>query len=388
MRIALLSNELYPLSIGGMQKHSYYLARNLAQKGVKVDLYFHRPDNQESKNKLMSTLSDNELKGITFHEIDVPSSIYFPGHYMFNSYRYSVNVFKNLKNQLNSIDFVYVQGFNALKLLKEKNNLKKCPPIGINFHGIEMFQGAANMTANFEKHLFRSPAVYCLRRSDVAFSLGGKLTGILKKRVGNSTKILETPIGLEKKWLNDKLKSHQGKRKFIFVGRYERRKGIQELNEAIKKLNADYSFDFEFIGPIPEKKRLNAKNCHYYGAIYDEDKMIDIISTADVLVCPSYSEGMPTVILEAMARGLAVIATNVGAVSELVSTKNGWLIEPANQNQLEESLIHAITLSESQLYKKREFALKLIQEKFTWDDVVEQTLFQIQNYLSTNKIGN
>ena len=56
---------------------------------------------------------------------------------------------------------------------------------------------------------------------------------------------------------------------------------------------------------------------------------------SDVLVVPSLSEGMPTVILEAMARGKAVIATDVGAVSDLVSEEE-WCVdsEPGSVEEL------------------------------------------------------
>ena len=51
-------------------------------------------------------------------------------------------------------------------------------------------------------------------------------------------------------------------------------------------------------------------------------------------MCPSYSEGMPNVIMEAMSRGLAIIATDVGAVSKLVDEENGWLINPRGLEKL------------------------------------------------------
>ena len=48
---------------------------------------------------------------------------------------------------------------------------------------------------------------------------------------------------------------------------------------------------------------------------------------SDVLLCPSHAEGMPTVILEALARGLAIIATDVGAVRSMVDASNGIVLE-------------------------------------------------------------
>ena len=51
------------------------------------------------------------------------------------------------------------------------------------------------------------------------------------------------------------------------------------------------------------------------------------MDNCDILICPSYSEGMPNVILEGMSRGLAIITTDVGANELLVSNENGKLIK-------------------------------------------------------------
>ncbi|MGB0418765.1 MAG: glycosyltransferase family 4 protein, partial [Opitutales bacterium] len=76
--------------------------------------------------------------------------------------------------------------------------------------------------------------------------------------------------------------------------------------------------EFVFIGPIPKEKQLDLPWVQYRGSVSDQDALKAELDQGDVLVCPSYSEGMPTVILEAMARGLAIVATDVGATCELV----------------------------------------------------------------------
>lgn len=381
MKIALLTNGIYPFNMGGMQKHSYYLARYMAQRKVQVDIYLYK-QKEDIDEAIKNYFEPKELKYLAFHEINLPSSAYFPGHYLFNTYRFSCNVYQKLKDNLANVDFIYIQGFTGWKLLKEKKSGKNIPPVGVNFHGLEMFQIAADVRSKLERYLFRYPAKFCLREADIAFSLGGKLTDIIENKIFNTKKVWETPIGIEEKWLNERPDSSNKRRKFIFIGRYERRKGIQELNEAIKKIHKSYEFDVEFIGPIPKKNRLKLPNCKYHGAVYDEDKIIEIVSDGDILVSPSYSEGMPTVILEAMSRGLAVIATDVGAVSELVSSENGWLINPASIPDLKGALMKAIELPDDELMKKKQYALALIEKKFTWNKVIDITLNQIKEYIN------
>ena len=96
-----------------------------------------------------------------------------------------------------------------------------------------------------------------------------------------------------------------------------------------------------------------------------------------MLVCPSWSEGFPNVILEAMACGLAIIATNVGAIAAMVSDKNGWLIRPACKIELEAALIDAINSTDIRL--KKETSLKLINSTFNWDKIALQTINLLKN---------
>ena len=70
----------------------------------------------------------------------------------------------------------------------------------------------------------------------------------------------------------------------------------------------------------------------------------DTYAKADVFLLPSYSEGCPNSVLEAMASGLFVISTGVGALSEVVEDGvNGWIVEPGNWEDLARKMIRAAT---------------------------------------------
>ena len=88
----------------------------------------------------------------------------------------------------------------------------------------------------------------------------------------------------------------------------------------------------------------------------------------DILICPSYSEGMPNVIMEGMARGLAIIATNVGATSRMVSKENGWLISPDNlQKNLYDAIMDAYKLNKLEKMKKNSI---LKAQSLEWNTVI------------------
>jgi glycosyltransferase involved in cell wall biosynthesis len=73
--------------------------------------------------------------------------------------------------------------------------------------------------------------------------------------------------------------------------------------------------------------------------VYDEAKL-DFFGKADIFVYPSYHEGMPMAIIEAMACGLPVVGTRVGGIPDLIQDGvNGILVDPASPDQLAEALI-------------------------------------------------
>lgn len=380
LKVAVFTDGLFPDVIGGMQKHSFFLVEFLARNGVEVDLYYTAKT--EKNRKAFENFSDEAKSRI--HEIYVPfpKGNGLPGHYIKSSYSYSISLYNRLQKRP-PVALIYAQGFTGWHSCKMRANKKLEIPVLVNLHGLEMYQPAFGVRAKFEQYLLRAPADYLLRHSDYAYSLGGRLTDILRKRIPES-RIIEQSIGIDSSWLisNEKLNQEpEPLRKFIFVGRYEKRKGLDLLNEVMADSDSA-NVEFHLVGPIDRKVRVKKESVHYHGLVQGEDEMRKLLDSCEVLVCPSHAEGMPTVIIEAMARGLAVIATDVGAVSELVSPETGWLIEPG-KIALSEAISAASTAEG--LTEKRKAALQLIRNRFTWDTVVANTLNDFENVLEGRK---
>ena len=375
MTVALLTDGIYPYAMGGMQKHSFYLAKYFARNKVRVQLYHFSQNNTYDISKL-EFFTDDEKAFIHSIIIPFPKSGRLPGHYLRESFEYSVNIYKALKNNP-PVDFIYVQGFAGWKIIDAKRKGEKLPPVGINFHGIEPFQKAPGLKAKMQQQLLKRAMLFNLKHADTIFSLGGNLTGILLKKGIHPTKIIQIPIGLEEDWINPEIKKRETVLKFVFVGRYERRKGIEELTKALLKLVNNQKFEFHFIGPLPESKKIKSAQLIYHGSISNQEKIKQLLRSCDVLVCPSYAEGMPTVILEAFASGLCAIATNVGAVNELVSPKTGWLISSSSVSVISEALRTAIKTPDSELQLKKQNAQQLIRDKHFWTKISEETIAAI-----------
>jgi len=378
MKIALLTDGIYPYVIGGMQKHSYYLAKYLAAAGHRVDLY--HVNRSEYDIRKLEFFSEEEKRLIRSYVVSFPHLGRTPGHYIRESYEYSRRVLKLFKEHSADADFVYVKGFAGWELLHQKSKGFKTPPVGLNFHGYEMFQPQPSFVSWLQsRFLLRGPVKYNVQHADFLFSYGSRISEIIRSLGVAEKRIIEIPTGIEKAWLNETPAPSGKTRKLIFVGRYERRKGIQELNAALKLLlRKDIDFEFHFVGPIPEKKKIKSTRIIYHGAVSDPEQMKKLLRASEILVCPSHSEGMPNVIMEGLASGCAIIGTDVGAVSLMVTPQTGKLIPPGNSEALRAALLETITLPAAQLDAFRQQAVGRVRSHFLWETIIRDTVEKIQ----------
>jgi glycosyltransferase involved in cell wall biosynthesis len=133
---------------------------------------------------------------------------------------------------------------------------------------------------------------------------------------------------------------------FIFLGALGKRKGIYDLLPAFKEHLIKHPTSKLIVcgdGELEEVKNLAKKleielSIEFPGWVNGEEKTA-LLNNADVVVLPSYNEGLPMVILEAMSLGKCVISTYVGGIPEAIQTNvNGLLIEAGDINNLELAL--------------------------------------------------
>ena len=164
--------------------------------------------------------------------------------------------------------------------------------------------------------------------------------------------------------------------KILFLGWIEENKGVWDILEAVRKLrNEDFIIDIAGNGADFEKLRqaIDNENLEHKINLLDwvyGDEKIKLLSDADILVLPSYREGLPNVLLEAMASYTAVVVSNVGAIPDLIqSGVNGFLINPGDTDSLVKYL--KMYLSDNGLILEHsKNALETIREKNTIESVL------------------
>lgn len=143
--------------------------------------------------------------------------------------------------------------------------------------------------------------------------------------------------------------------RLLFVGTLVEKKGVFALLGAAKLLRKHMeSFMVTYVGAGPCADELAQRaqdsglsgHVELKGGIYDEVDLIREYDAADLFVFPTYAEGFPRVIFEAMARGLPVISTPVGGIPDIVKDgRDALLVNPGSPNDVAEAILKAMNNS-------------------------------------------
>jgi len=137
-------------------------------------------------------------------------------------------------------------------------------------------------------------------------------------------------------------------RRLLFVGRMAAEKGLLFLVNTFEELLRDRPWlELHIAGSGPLEQQVSRlvralgieRSVIMHGFVASGNDLIALYDRCDILVLPSYTEGLPRAAIEGMGRGLAVVATRVGGIPYLIkSGVNGVLIEPDRTNELVEAV--------------------------------------------------
>jgi glycosyltransferase involved in cell wall biosynthesis len=250
-----------------------------------------------------------------------------------------------------------------LKHLKQKNRYKKFFPLFL--------------LAQFWETLV-------LKNINCFFLLSEDEMNYLKKVAPNSKVRFQT-MGVEeiyfekidKKIARKKLDLSQKKKIILFLGRTTEAKGLRYLIDAMKKLKGTVT-ELKIGGFGKEQKKFEdyvksekIDNVEFLGGIFGEKKML-YLSSADVLVLPSLKEGAPVVIMEALAKNVPVVATDVGGVSLMIKNgREGIIIKTKSPEEIVRGIKEILS------WKKKD--VKKYADKYKWKKIIDDTIKDYKN---------
>lgn len=360
IKVLLITRGIYPLLTGGIAIHVYYASKALSKK-FNVSILAERTGN--FSNKISS-----------FHKptlvlTQVPSAPFFSS---------LIFVLRGLFNCVRKVGRVeIVHGHQALTpaiLAFLISRFYRIPFI-ITCHGSEIrTRGKFGLVRLIQRFLFS--------RASYLTTVSTKMKKILMNGYDvDATKVRVIPNGYDERAIA-RLKENT-KREYsagiVFVGSLRPIKDPITLLKAFREIAGKYSsISLHFVGDGPLRGQLKAfclENSLSSKVIFEgresHEEALRAIAESTVFVLTSVEEGLPTVLIEAMALSKPVIATAVGGIPEVVEGGiNGILIPSKSPRHVAKALERLLT--DSELRRKLGKAAAESVKNYTWSKIAEK----------------
>lgn len=367
MKIAIISSLFPPKWIAGTELASYYIAKGLASKGNDVHIV------TSWDNGMHETTNEN---GFTIHRIKYSKTRFI------SLFSFSIKCFE-LILKLNP-DIIHSQGVvTGIPGILMKYAKKK--PCIVWAQGSDIYYAA---------NLIKLVSFLILSQSNQIIALTNDMKTEIKKIAKRDVLILPNGIDLSrfKQNRSDTYRTdnelESGQWLLLFVGTLRPVKGVSYLIQAMYILiSKGYNnINLNIIGDGEDRVSLEdlvtrlglTKNVTFTGHASPE-LVPYYMCSSDIFVLPSISEGLPLVILEAMASGLPIITTNVRGLPEIViDHENGLMVKSKSANDLADKILEIIHDN-----KLRENIIKNnIQKSYSYSwEIITDRLYNI--YLDT-----
>lgn len=227
------------------------------------------------------------------------------------------------------------------KLLVERSCKKYDVPVVLHMHGSE-FKSFYNRCPNFVRRQIQD----MLQEVDVVLALGETWKDYFKQ-IAPEANVLVCPNAVP--FAGVKKRSRKNIFTVVYLGKLIARKGVSDLIDAFGAFLSDCEHDqirLIVAGDGPEEMPLRAKvfemgltsNVVFAGWV-DAEGRHRLLDEADCFVLPSYNEGLPMSMLEAMAAGVPPLVTDVGSISEVLADgENGIMFKPGDVSTLTKGL--------------------------------------------------
>ncbi|MBT2736021.1 glycosyltransferase [Bacillus sp. ISL-7] len=276
-------------------------------------------------------------KGVTVYR---PSYLALPGQLRWAQpdKRIAASILKTMSDYEIESDLIHAHfampSGGAARIVAEQ---KKLPWI-LTLHGSDV-----NIYPNFSAGA-KKAFEHTVQAANLVLAVGESLRIRAKELAGRDSMVL--PIGVDlsrfqpadetKMEIRRRLQLPEEKKIVVFIGRLTQEKGVFELAYSLQWLHNDVAIVFVGDGPAKDKLRQHSdfnRRLFLTGQVENE-RVSDYLFASDVFALPSYTEGMPTVVIEALALKVPVICTEVGSVPELFGEHCSLLIESKSVSSL------------------------------------------------------
>ncbi|MCC3438590.1 MAG: glycosyltransferase family 4 protein [Microcoleus sp. PH2017_29_MFU_D_A] len=211
---------------------------------------------------------------------------------------------------------------------------------------------------------------------------------------GKIIELVENGVDLSV-WRSESMASKEPNQQihFVFLGRLADWKGVDLLLEAFRAVAAQTDAVLEIIGDGEMRGELEAQTARLgqearvvFSGWLSQDRCALKLQQADVLVLPSLREPGGAVVMEAMAVGLPVIATNWGGPMDYIDSSCGILVEPASKEGFVKGLTDAmLKLAQSQEMRQSmgRAGWERVREHFDWERKVDRMIEIYQQTIDT-----
>ena len=247
-----------------------------------------------------------------------------------------IKVFSNILNFLSAIKHTFAEKNNKYLIIS-------LSPYTFLASILLLFSGKSKYlylrSNGFEEYKailgFLGPAIY-----GVIFYLSIFNTNLIavSKRIlrGKLGKIIQ-PSQLTQTWLVNRKKIKPSKPKLLYVGRIRKEKGIFSLAKIISK---DLDLKLQIVGNDESKSRISQSNIEVSKIEFDEQKLIQFYDNHNIFILPSFTEGYPMVVLEALARLRPTIVFK--EIAHIVEDKKGVFVSERDLVSLKQTISYIL----------------------------------------------
>jgi len=341
--------------------HAFYLARGLTKNGHDVTIFAGNPRKKQNIRFAYLKARTRLLKIVRFPLLGSLSSI--------------ISSLPFLRENGKKIDIIHAHTASTSMIVGFFISQLLDLPLIVTCHGLEL----KFCRSKIIKLVHR----YILKRAFHVSCVSADLANILMNKWGVAqNRISVIPNGYDDdliKRLRHK-KANIGSKALVFVGSLRPVKDPFTLLKGIRSVMDERDdVDLYVVGDgilKPQLERFcirnNLRKIFFFGKLPHE-KALELVSSSDILLLTSKEEGLPTVIVEAMALGKCVIATAVGGIPEIIKDrKNGILVPPSAPQKIAQAVIELLNDSEMRRKISKKAAKDI--EGFSWNKITSEYL--------------